>query len=101
MADPSGPTSSLVHIIDDDGSVRDSLDSLLRSVGMQTRTYGDAAAFLSANRPDVPSCIVSDIRMPGLGGLDFQNQLAQHRIQIPIIFMTGFGDIAMSVKAMT
>jgi len=91
---------SIVHIIDDDSSVRDSLDSLLRSVGIQTHAYGDATTFLSAHRPDVPSCIVLDIRMPGMSGLDFQAQLKQHHIQMPIVFMTGFGDIAMSVKAM-
>jgi FixJ family two-component response regulator len=98
--DPAAAASSLVHIIDDDPGVRNALDTLLRSVGMQTRTYGDAAAFLSAQRPDIPSCIVLDIRMPGMSGLDFQAQLNQHQVQLPIVFMTGFGDIAMSVKAM-
>lgn len=100
LADPSAASASLVHIIDDDPSVRDSLDSLLRSVGIETRTYGEASTFLSANRPDVSSCLVLDIRMPGMSGLDFQVQLKQHHIQMPIVFMTGFGDIAMSVKAM-
>ena len=98
--DEAGVAPALVHIIDDDQSVRNSLDSLLRSVGMQTRAYSDASSFLSAQRPELASCIVLDIRMPGMSGLEFQSQLSQHHIQMPIIFMTGFGDIAMSVKAM-
>lgn len=91
---------SLVHIIDDDESLRHALDSLFRSVGMVTRQYGSTQDFLDAERPDCPSCLVLDVRLPGKSGLDFQNQLLELGISIPVVFMTGHGDISMSVRSM-
>ncbi len=91
---------SIVFVIDDDRSVRESLRNLLRSVGRCVRTYESAQEFLTAERPDVPGCLVLDIRLPGLSGLDLQRQLVQANTQIPIIFITGHGDIRMSVEAM-
>jgi FixJ family two-component response regulator len=90
----------LVHIIDDDESLRRALDSLFRSVGMATRQYGSAQEFLAAERPDCPSCLVLDVRLPGKSGLDFQAQLLDLQISIPVVFMTGHGDISMSVRGM-
>lgn len=95
-ADPA----SMVYVIDDDLQVRESLSSLLRSVDMPVRLFGSAAEFLQSNLPDVPSCLVLDIRLPGVSGLDFQAQLAKSGIRMPVIFMTGHGDIPMSVRAM-
>jgi FixJ family two-component response regulator len=76
------------------------LDSLLRSVGLQTRTYASVDAFLAAPRPDTASCLILDVRMPGTGGLDFQSQLAEFGIHLPVILMTGYGDVPMSVRGM-
>jgi FixJ family two-component response regulator len=90
----------MVFIVDDDESLRTSLSSLLRSVGLQVQVFGSPAEFLNGKRPDVASCLVLDIRLPGLSGLDFQNELTKAEIQIPIIFITGYGDIPMSVRAM-
>lgn len=92
--------ASMVYVIDDDLQVRESLSSLLRSVDMPVRLFGSAAEFLQGNLPDVPSCLVLDIRLPGVSGLDFQAQLAKSGIRMPVIFMTGHGDIPMSVRAM-
>ena len=89
-----------VIVIDDDQDVRDSLGRLLRSVSLQARLYGSVADFLSAGRPDGPTCLVLDVRLPGQGGLDFQRELSSANIQMPIVFITGHGDIAMSVQAM-
>ena len=91
---------SLVFVIDDDEAVRESLKSLLRSVGLKVETFGSAAGFLAIKPPNVPSCLVLDVRLPGLSGLDFQGELAKANIHVPIIFITGHGDIPMSVKAM-
>lgn len=91
---------SVVFVIDDDASVRQALQSLFRSVGLQAQVFGSTAEFLSGNLPDVASCLVLDVRLPGVSGLDFQNELAKAKIQVPIIFITGHGDIPMSVKAM-
>jgi len=91
---------AIVHVVDDDGSLRDALDSLFRSVGLETRTYGSARAFLDAPRPDAAGCLVLDIRLPGLSGLDFQAQLAEQGIGLPVILMTGHGDIPMTVRGM-
>ena len=91
---------AIVHVVDDDGSLRDALDSLFRSVGLETRTYGSARAFLDAARPDAAGCLVLDIRLPGLSGLDFQAQLAEQGIGLPVILMTGHGDIPMTVRGM-
>jgi FixJ family two-component response regulator len=89
-----------VIVIDDDQDVRESLGRLLRSVSLQARLYGSVAEFLSAGRPDSPTCLVLDVRLPGQGGLDFQRELSSASVQLPIIFITGHGDIAMSVQAM-
>ena len=91
---------SIVFIVDDDPQVRESLSSLLRSVGLQTLTFGSTSEFLREKRPALPSCLVLDIRLPGESGLDFQAELASRNIHIPIIFMTGHGDIPMTVRAM-
>ena len=89
-----------VFIIDDDAAIRSSLSSLLRSVGLQATTFSSAAEFLSSNKPDVPSCLVLDVRLPGIGGIEFQAELAKANIRLPIIFITGHGDIPMTVRAM-
>ena len=89
-----------VHIVDDDGSLASALESLLRSVGLETRSYGSAAELVAASRPDRPGCVVLDVRLPGMSGLDFQAQLAELGIGLPIVLMTGHGDIPMSVRAM-
>ena len=89
-----------VAIIDDDPSVLAALDSLFRSVGLVTRLFGSAAEMLQADLPRSPGCLILDVRLPGLSGLDFQSQLAKHGIELPVVFMTGYGDIPMSVQAM-
>ena len=91
---------SIVFVIDDDASVRQALQSLFRSVGLQAQVFGSTAEFLSSDLPDVASCLVLDVRLPGVSGLDFQSELAKAKISVPIIFITGHGDIPMSVKAM-
>jgi FixJ family two-component response regulator len=91
---------SVVHIIDDDESLRRALDRTFRSVGLETRTYGTAREFIDAQRPDVPGCIVLDVRLPGINGLDLQTQLTELGIRLPVILITGHGDIPMSVRAM-
>lgn len=90
----------MVFIVDDDEAVRDSLTSLLESVGLQVRAFGSTAQFLQGKLPEVPSCLVLDVRLPGSSGLDFQAEMARANIQIPVIFITGHGDIPMSVRAM-
>jgi FixJ family two-component response regulator len=90
----------VVFIVDDDPSVREALSSLFRSVDLQVELFGSTAEFLQHKRPDGASCLVLDIRLPGVSGLDFQAQLQQANIRVPIIFMTGHGDIPMSVRAM-
>ena len=89
-----------VIIIDDDALVRDAVSVLLRSVGLQTRQFASVPEFLKRKLPDGPSCMVLDVRLPGLSGLDFQSELNKANVQIPIVFMTGHGDIPMSVQAM-
>ncbi len=89
-----------VHVVDDDESLRAALDSLFRSVGLATRLYGSAQEFLNAPRADAPSCLVLDVRLPGLSGLDFQANLGETDIRMPVIVMTGHGDIPMTVRAM-
>lgn len=91
---------ALVHILDDDDSVRGALDSLFRSVGLKTQLHRSGQEFLHAVRPDVPSCLVLDVRLPGISGLDFQERLAQLKIHVPVVFITGHGDIPMSVRGM-
>jgi FixJ family two-component response regulator len=90
----------VVFIIDDDVSLCEALGSLFRSVGLQVQVFGSAPDFLQSRLPDGPSCLVLDVRLPGLSGLDFQAELAKADIQIPIVFMTGHGDIPMTVRAM-
>lgn len=89
-----------VIVIDDDRDVRESLGRLLRSVSLEARLYSSVAEFLGVGRPDGPTCLVLDVRLPGQGGLDFQRELSTASVQMPIIFVTGHGDIAMSVQAM-
>ena len=89
-----------VFIVDDDAGVRNALQTLLRSVGLRVSTFGSAAEFLSSRMPDAPSCLVLDVRLPGVSGLDFQTELAKAHMQIPIVFITGHGDIPMTVRAM-
>ena len=91
---------SIVFVVEDDASVRNSLKSLIRSVGLQVELFGSAQEFLQRKRPDVPACLILDIRLPGISGLDFQRKLAETNNPIPIIFITGHGDIPMSVRAM-
>jgi FixJ family two-component response regulator len=90
----------IVFVVDDDPSLGKALSSLFRSVGLQVELFGAAAEFLQRKRPDGASCLVLDIRLPGVSGLDFQGQLLKANIRTPIIFMTGHGDIPMSVRAM-
>ena len=90
----------IVFVIDDDVSVRQALRNLLRSVGLNVQTFATAIEFLSAERPDAPGCLVLDIRLPGVSGLDLQRQLIEADVRIPIIFITGHGDIQISVRAM-
>jgi FixJ family two-component response regulator len=89
-----------VFVIDDDPSMRDALAGLLRSVSLQVEVFESTQQFLDSRRPDVPGCLVLDVRLPGPGGLDFQSQLAKSNIHLPVIFITGHGDIPMSVRAM-
>ena len=93
-------SNDMVFVIDDDESIRESLKSLMRSVGLGVETFASAQEFLQSTRPDVPACLILDVRMPGLSGLDLQRDLADANIHIPIIFITGHGDIPMSVRAM-
>jgi FixJ family two-component response regulator len=90
----------VVFVIDDDRMIRDGLQSLIKSVGLRVETFASAQDFLGAERPDAPACLVLDVRMPGLSGLDLQLKLRNGGIPIPIIFITGHGDIPMSVRAM-
>jgi FixJ family two-component response regulator len=92
--------SSIIYVVDDDQDVREGLQSLLESVGLQSQTFGSATEFLAAKLPNAASCLILDVRLPGLGGLDFQAELNRMKMEIPIIFITGHGDIPMSVKAM-
>ena len=91
---------AIVHIVDDDASLGEALSGLFRSIGLDARTYGSAQAFLDADLPDAPGCLVLDVRLPGVSGLDFQAQLVQLGIGLPVVLMTGHGDIPMSVRGM-
>lgn len=95
-----GAGEPIVFVVDDDESVRTALGNLFRSVGLRVEVFGSAAELLRSKLPDVVSCLVLDVRLPGLSGLDFQAELAKADLHIPIIFMTGHGDVPMSVKAM-
>jgi FixJ family two-component response regulator len=92
--------AATVFIIDDDSDVRESIQGLLKSVGLRSDSFGRAQEFLTSGRAEGPSCLVLDIRLPDLNGLDFQRQLADAGVHIPIIFITGHGDIPMTVRAM-
>jgi len=96
-----GPSSAkIVFVVEDDASMCRALSNLFESVGLQVEVFGSASEMLEGKLPDVASCLVLDVRLPGLSGLDFQTELAKANIHIPIIFMTGHGDIPMSVRAM-
>jgi FixJ family two-component response regulator len=97
MTPAAAPT---VFVVDDDDLVRASIQGMLKSVGLRSETFGTAQEFLRRKGPDGPSCLVLDVRLPGVSGLDFQHELADAGIRIPIIFITGHGDIPMTVKAM-
>ena len=91
---------AIVHVVDDDASLRDALEGLFESVGLDTRTYGTAREFLDTKRADKAGCIVIDIRLPDMNGLEFQTRLVQVGVGLPVVMMTGYGDIPMSVRAM-
>ncbi len=91
---------SIVYVVDDDPSIRASLDSLLASEGHDVRTFGAANEFLTADRPDLPGCLILDVRLRGSSGLEFQRELTRRGIGLPVIFITGHGDVPMSVTAM-
>jgi FixJ family two-component response regulator len=93
-------TTPIAFVVDDDPSVRLALSSLIRSVGLSVQTFSSAQEFLTSQRPDAPACLVLDVRLPGLSGLDLQRELAATHSSIPIIFITGHGDIPMTVEAM-
>jgi FixJ family two-component response regulator len=93
-------TTPIAFVVDDDPSVREALSSLIRSVGLNVKTFSSAQEFLTSQRPDAPACLVLDVRLPGLSGLDLQRELAATHSSIPIIFITGHGDIPTTVEAM-
>ena len=93
-------THAMVFVIDDDAAIREALQSLIRSVGLSVKTFASAREFLTSQRRDAPACLVLDVRLPGLSGLDLQRELAAAQITMPIIFITGHGDIPMTVQAM-
>jgi len=92
--------ASIVFVVDDDPSIRRAIKRLVESVGLHVELFGSAPEFMSSSRPEVTSCLVLDIRLPGISGLDFQRELAEAHVHVPIIFITGHGDIPMSVRAM-
>jgi FixJ family two-component response regulator len=92
--------AAVVHVVDDDESVRAALHRLLRSVGLRPAPHASVSEFLAAKKPDVPGCLVLDVRMPGISGLDFQEKLCGLGIHLPVILMTAYGDVAMSVRGM-
>src|ERR671931_1021275 len=96
MAEPT----EIVFVVEDDASVRRALGALVRSEGLAVQTFPSAQEFLAFSRPDVPSCLVLDVQLPGLSGLDLQEELAKADVHVPIIFLTGHGDIPMTVRAM-
>jgi FixJ family two-component response regulator len=97
---PAAAAEPIIFIVEDDESLREALESLFRSVGLKVEMFSSAAELLRSTFPDVESCLVLDVRLPGLSGLDLQAELVKANIHIPIIFMTGHGDIPMSVQAM-
>jgi FixJ family two-component response regulator len=97
---PTTQTESMVFVVDDDASIRAAVKSLLKSVGLRSESFGSTEEFVSAVRPDTPSCLVLDVRLPGMSGLDFQAELENRGVRIPIIFITAHGDIPMTSRAM-
>ena len=97
---PMSPSTPIVFVVDDDISVRESLELLIQSAGWQPETFASAQEFLSCPRPLVPSCLVLDVSLPGINGLELQNRVAAERSDMPIIFITGYGDVPTSVQAM-
>jgi len=95
-----GEPASIVFVVDDDPSVRRAIKRLVESVGLHVELFGSATEFINSSRPDVASCLVLDIRLPGISGLDFQRELVQAKNEIPMIFITAHGDIPMTVRAM-
>ncbi|HXA77847.1 MAG TPA: response regulator transcription factor [Candidatus Acidoferrales bacterium] len=93
-------SDSMVFVVDDDASIRDAVKSLLKSVGLRAETFGSTEEFVHATRPEIPSCLVLDVRLPGMSGLEFQEELEKTGIRIPIIFVTAHGDIPMTSRAM-
>ena len=91
-------TDAMVFVVDDDAPMRESLRNLIRSVGLRVELFSSAQEFLQSNRPEMPSCLVLDVRLPGLSGLDLQRQTNEAGMEIPIIFITSHGDIPMSVR---
>src|SRR6266566_5172988 len=100
MKTASPSTAATVFVVDDDPSIREALSGLMRSVKLRVETFSSAQEFLRRDRPEAPACLVLDIRLPGLDGLELQQQLIRDRVHLPIIFITGHGDIPMSVRAM-
>lgn len=96
----TAPATPVVIVVDDDAGLREALSSLFRSVGLEVALFASALEMLAAPLPDAPRCLVLDIRLPGVSGLDFQQQLTRQDVDMPIVFMTGHGDIPMSVRAM-
>ena len=92
--------SQVVFVVDDDASMRDAISRLLNAVGLTVQTFTSAREFLNRRLPDVPGCVVLDVRLPGLSGLDLQREMVERGIHIPVVFITGHGDIPMSVQAM-
>jgi FixJ family two-component response regulator len=97
---PTTDGQATVFVIDDDSSVREAIEGILRSVGLRAQTFESPQAFLQSGAPAGPSCLVLDVRLPGLSGLDLQHELTRANIEIPIVFITGYGDIPMTVRAM-
>ena len=98
--DERSEAPAVVFVVDDDASLRDALKSLFKSVGLRAELFSSASEFLQSKHPDIASCLVLDVRLPGLSGLDFQAELARANIRVPIVFITGHGDIPMTVRAM-
>src|SRR5215469_9315788 len=95
-----GTTGALVYVVDDDPSVREGVAGLIRSAGLRAQAFASAEEFLAAPRPELPSCLILDVSLPGVSGFDLQEELAKGDVQIPIIFLTGHGDVRMTVRAL-
>ena len=93
-------SEAIVYVIDDDAQTREALKNLMRSVGLHVEVFASAQDFLRSKRPDIPGCLVLDVRLRGLSGLDLQKRMTEAKIEVPIIFITGYGDIPMTVQAM-